>query len=163
MPIAHKGFTLYRDRIYRVHNKFTRVCEAYVLFPIFIEIWLAVGRFAVGCFGSNEAANRQLANQISMKIELETKNLHFRANLLYTQSIRFFLLTKTMNLNSLIKKIADNIFDYCANSMRILKNTLLAYLACPSLLTTSLKVENSLRNQNTSTLYINSMRYQTTD
>jgi CHAT domain-containing protein len=42
-----------------VCNKFIRVCEACVLFPIFIEFWLAVGRFAVGCVGSNEAANRK--------------------------------------------------------------------------------------------------------
>jgi hypothetical protein len=52
--------------------------------PVGRQVWLAVGRFAVGCLGSNEAANLPTANQISMKIELKTKNLHFRANLLYT-------------------------------------------------------------------------------
>jgi UDP-N-acetylglucosamine diphosphorylase / glucose-1-phosphate thymidylyltransferase / UDP-N-acetylgalactosamine diphosphorylase / glucosamine-1-phosphate N-acetyltransferase / galactosamine-1-phosphate N-acetyltransferase len=34
---------------------------------------------------SSQPANRQLANQISIKMELETKNLHLRVNLLYPQ------------------------------------------------------------------------------
>jgi hypothetical protein len=37
---------------------------------------------------SSQPANRQLANQFSMKMELETPKLHFRANLLCTQMER---------------------------------------------------------------------------
>jgi hypothetical protein len=56
-----------------VHNKFTGVVEAALLFTICIEIKFAGNKLAVGSFGSTEAANRQLANLISMKMELETK------------------------------------------------------------------------------------------
>jgi hypothetical protein len=39
------------------YNKFTRVCEASVLFTIFIEIRVTGGKLTVGSFGSTEAAN----------------------------------------------------------------------------------------------------------
>ncbi|MEY4903933.1 MAG: hypothetical protein RLZZ292_1748 [Bacteroidota bacterium] len=47
----------------------------------------AVGRLAASFEPTQPTANLQTANQISMKKELETKNLHFRANLLCTPSV----------------------------------------------------------------------------
>jgi hypothetical protein len=41
------------------YNKFTSVTKVALLFTIFIEIRITVGKLAVGSFGLTKAANRQ--------------------------------------------------------------------------------------------------------